>query len=313
MKAVVTGGSGFIGSHIVQAFLEKKFMVYVLSRGTGIPWRLAEFHDSDSLQIISGCDLRNTSLLRNTMDGIRPDVIVHAASYGVQARHQDSYETVSTNVLGVSSLIEAVLHLDGLKRFIMIGSGFEYEDQGEPIKETARLIPDTLYGASKIAGFTIADFYRREHELPLVTLRPFSVFGPKEDENRLIPFIIRSILNGGPVKISHGLQTRDFLFVSDFVHGVVMAAEGKLGDGEVYNMVSGKSVTVANLARQIINLMEGNVLLDTGKYTSPRKDRVVFCGDASKIERLGWSPAYSLERGLLETIAWYSGNPPRKK
>ncbi|MEW6736714.1 MAG: NAD(P)-dependent oxidoreductase [Acidobacteriota bacterium] len=307
ISILVTGGSGFIGSHLVATLLTAGSLIYAPHRGLRPPWRLAEWSNHPRLKLLPNCDLRSRKDVEELVVSIDFQSVAHTAAYGVQAREHDIGEAVSVNVLGTTYLIDACRDKD-IKRFVLIGTGFEYQEQIQPIDEAVPLQSGTAYGASKTASWLIADYYRREKNFPLVTLRPFATYGPKEDETKLIPHVICSALRNEPIKISNGHQLRDYTYVTDVVSAISMALAGRLPLGEVYNVTAGESLRVAEIAELARQLVAKDVELQLGSYQPLRKDHRVLVGCADKLRQYGWAPQYTLTKGLIETIDWYTNN-----
>jgi nucleoside-diphosphate-sugar epimerase len=304
---LVTGGSGFIGSHLIARLLSLGIVVYAPHRGYERPWRMAELADDHSLRLMPNCDLQRPRDIESVMQAAQPDSVVHAAAYGVDARCRDPRLAISTNILGTAAIMEASIRA-AVKRFVLIDTAFVYREQQTPIDEHVELQGDTLYGATKAAAWQLASYYHRKQNLPLTTLRLFNVFGPKEGLYKLVPSVISSALGNVSLHIRQPHSTRDFTYVSDVVDALLMAIDGTLESGQVYNVASGNILNIMQLAQLVRNLTGKNVPIEVDEASTLHDKHASLIGDSSKLRNVGWSPAYTLDNGLRLTIDWYARN-----
>jgi nucleoside-diphosphate-sugar epimerase len=307
LKVLVTGGSGFIGSHLVGRLLAEGFRVLAPHRDAEVPWRLAEHAADRHLRLFEATDLSELGGLAELIRGEKPDVVVHAAAYGVQQQQfTDPCEAVRSNVLGTTVLAEACGRArTGL--VVYLGTALEYQAQPGPITEEVPLRPAGLYGATKAAAWTMADFYARVHGLPLVTLRAFSSFGPRENSTKLIPYLIDCALNDRPLRLQTPEHVRDYVYVADVAEAVAWAVRGRLRAGHVYNVATGRGHTVRETAELVYRLLKVPFPRSTAAAT-PGRGPDSLVGDPGKLRRLGWEPRYTFEQGLAEAVGWYAEN-----
>ncbi|OLS60824.1 NAD-dependent epimerase/dehydratase family protein [Pseudomonas putida] len=225
---LITGGAGFIGSHLCDALLEKGYAVRVLDDlSTGKPANLQLDHPK--LQLIQG-DVADAALVARAVEGC--SAVVHlAAVASVQASVDDPVKTHQSNFIGTLNVCEA-MRLAGIKRVLFASSAAVYGNngEGESISEDTTKAPLTPYASDKLASEQYLDFYRRQHGLEPVVFRFFNIFGPRQDPSSpysgVISIFCERALNGTPIKVfGDGEQTRDFLYVADLVAVMLQALE----------------------------------------------------------------------------------------
>ena len=231
--------------------------------------------------------------------------VYHLAAAAVRADEDHSDEAVECNTLRTFQLARLALRY-GVKRFIYVGSGFEYREQPRPIDEFAPLSASNLYGASKIAGWMLLDYLCREEGLPLVTLRPFAIYGPGEHASKLIPYVSSSALRRRRMQLTGGDQVRDYIYVEDAIDGLIAAGRCDGCIGRVYNLGAGpeNAKPVRAIVEQILHLAGAPLsLCEFGKAERTRRDPAYLVADASRAgAELGWRPKVDLQDGLIATL-----------
>jgi nucleoside-diphosphate-sugar epimerase len=189
-----------------------------------------------------------------------------------------------------------------LKRFVWLGTALEYKSQAAPLDETAPLEPLDPYGASKLTAWRSANSFFEREQLPLVTLRLFPVYGPREDAEKLVPFLCKAACKGEALRLERADSVTDYLHVSDAAAAVGHAIEGPLKDGEAYNVASERGVTQRELAEKIfacVGKKPAYVPVEAVASGLP------LIGKAVKLRATGWSPRVDLDAGLKQTFEWY--------
>ncbi len=301
---LVTGASGFIGSHLVRRLVSSGAVVTGLCSTPGASPRLQGLPANFTAAY---ADVRDPRALQALFAATSFRTVFHLAAHGVRQETDGGLATVEVNSLASFSLARAALTA-GVSRFVYCGSGFEYLPQSTPISETAPLGSHTLYGASKAAGWLLLDYLCRMEGLPLVTVRPFTVFGPAESDSKLVPYVIRSALLRQPMQLTAGTQIRDYVYVSDVVGALLLAAE-KAEPGDVYNIGSGPAGarSVRAIVEAILECTGAPAsLCSFGDAARARTDPpYLVCDPALAHAKLGWTPQVLFEDGIRETAKWY--------
>ncbi|MBI4322973.1 MAG: GDP-mannose 4,6-dehydratase [Candidatus Omnitrophica bacterium] len=302
-RILVTGGSGFIASHLCHRLVQAGARVFVLTKYNSLidNVRLAGWWERVTPV---EADLRNLDSLKVLRD-VKPQVIYHFAAYNHVA---DSFthvsEAIDVNGRGTVNLLESY---DRYARFVYISSSEVYGDQRRvPFEETATPCPISPYAIGKYTGELYAKLQWHVRHRPVVVLRPFNAFGPYQSPRAVIAELILACLGGKDVITTEGRQTRDFNYVENLVDGFLLAAQRKQAVGEVINLGSGREISIRELARMIHRLCRSRSRLKIGTLAYRPTEIWRMVADARKAKRLlGWSPRVSLEKGLPHTIAWY--------
>ncbi len=319
MKTIlVTGGAGFIGSnfvhHIFKKYPDYRILVLDLLTYAGSVDNLPiDFHSANSsgrIEFWYG-DVQNASLVDNLVR--RSNVVVHfAAETHVTRSIFDNHHFFETDVLGTQVVSNAVLRADNVERFVHISTSEVYGTaEGELMDENHPLMPLSPYAAAKAGADRLVYSYWATYKLPAVIVRPFNNYGPRQHLEKAVPRFITSCLLDEPLRVhGDGAAARDWICVRDTCEAVDLIAhcDPALVLGEVINLGTGVSMSVADIARTVVRQMAKPESLIT--YVGDRPGQVFrHTADAAKAQRLlGWKPKVSFEQGLAETIEWYRGN-----
>ncbi len=304
-KVVVTGGAGFIGSHLVGRLIEKGFAVTVLDDlSAGKIENIKGFINGNSVEFVQG-SITDVSLLTELFQGVR--YVFHLAAFpSVPRSVENPLDCHRINVTGTLNVLFAAKE-NKVGKVVCVSSSSVYGDISTLVKDE-RMFPCPLspYAAAKLAGEYYCQVFYEVYGLLTVSLRYFNVYGPRQDPNSqysaVIPkFIKMACEKNSPVIYGDGEQTRDFTFVKDTVEATVLAAESDAQG--VFNIAGGKSITINDLAGLIIRLVGSNV---KPVYQEARPGDVKHSlADISRARAFGYQPKYSLEAGLRETIKWF--------
>jgi nucleoside-diphosphate-sugar epimerase len=301
VRTLVTGGSGFIGSQLVRALLEQGDEVVVLLRPSSDAWRLADVLGWVEVVRTDAAALDPTDPPRE-LKGVQR--VFHLAADGVKPSAAAEEAVVSSNVIGTSRLLELAGRLD-VERFVYCGSCFEY-GSGDRLREDACPRPNSAYAASKAAGWLLACAHGRAHGLPVVSLRPFTVFGPYEAPHRLIPSAVLRALEGSPIELTGGEQTRDFVYVQDAIRSFLAAGTADGVAGETFNVCTGVATSVRSLVEEVVELTVSGSELRFGAIPYREEELWTLSGDPTAAAAcLGWVATTSLSDGLRATIDWF--------
>ena len=314
-KILVTGADGFIGSHLVEALVEQGHEVraFVLYNSFG-SWGWLDTVDAsirESIEVFAG-DVRDPYGVKESMKGC--DTVLHlAALIAIPYSYHSPDTYVDTNVKGTLNVVQAAREL-GVERVVHTSTSEVYGTaQSVPITETHPLQGQSPYSASKIGADQIAWSFYTSFDTPVVTLRPFNTYGPRQSARAAIPTIIGQIADGARrLQLGSLTPTRDFNFVRDTVRGFVAAAEAPDCLGEVINVGSGFEVSIGELVDLIAEAMGVEVEVETdAQRLRPEKSEVerLLASNEKAANLLGWTPEYGsregLVRGLRETAEWF--------
>ncbi|KUP04703.1 CDP-abequose synthase [Bacillus coahuilensis p1.1.43] len=305
-KVFVTGGFGFIGSHLVRRLLlEEGANVALLARRTTPQWRLKEL--ITEVEVHYG-DLCNRETLTEILHEVRPDFVFHLAAYGLHPSQNNEIEAIQTNIIGTLNILSAAKEA-GCKRVINLGSSSEYGDHQAPLSEERVLKPLDLYGSTKAAGTIIAHQIAFTSNIDIITFRPFNVFGEMEDANRLFGYIIRSILENREVKLTSCVQRRDYCYISNLIDCIIIGAKNRIVKNEIFNIGYGREYPIKYFVEEIFSHFSTNLKPHYGAIPQRENERLSPIPEITKAKvLLGWEPKVSLEEGLEKTIKWYKAN-----
>jgi NAD dependent epimerase/dehydratase len=313
-KVLVTGAGGFIGSHLAETLVEMgaEVRAFVHYNALGSWGWLDTSSLKNSMEVYAG-DICDRDSVSSAVKG--RDLIFHlAALIAIPYSYHAPASYVRTNIEGTLNVLQSARE-QGVDRIIHTSTSEVYGTaRVVPIPETHSLQGQSPYSASKIGADKMAEAFHLSFGLPVVTVRPFNTFGPRQSGRAVIPTIISQCLAGKPIKLGNLHPTRDLNYVSNTTAGFIKAAEAKQAIGRTYNLGSGREISIGNLAELIIGL--------TGNKTSVESDQTRIRPDGSEVERLladaslankelGWKPEVDLEEGLKRTIAWIQANQER--
>lgn len=311
-KVLVTGGAGFIGSHLVDHLLGKGFEVTILDNlRTGIMENIANHQMNKNFHFVNG-DIRDLKTTHNVMK--EKDAVFHeAALVSVPESVKEPVLTNDLNVTATMNLLQTATDC-GVKRFIFASSAAVYGGTSNPEKrEDDVSYPRSPYGISKLIGEYYARFFYEFHRLETVSLRYFNVYGPRQTCNLeaqyggvILLFLNRLLKNMGPIVYGDGEQTRDFVHVKDVVKANMLAMTAKDVAGDFFNVASGTRITINKLAEILKDFLGKKDIKSI--YTDIRAGDVKHgYADISKAKRiLGFSPSVPLAEGLDELVKWYA-------
>jgi len=316
---LVTGATGFIGSHLAERLVAEGAEVTLAVEPGASQANVANILDKVSAREV---DLRDGQRVRQLVRECQPSKVYHLAAVGVTEPDVDPSLAVQVNVIGTLNLLEALSETD-CDCFVNTGTCYEYGHTPPPPvppnlggpggtvppnlggaggqREDQMVDPINAYAASKSAAWLFCHMYHRTHGYPIVTVRPFTVYGPRQSTQALIPQVILSALRGEDFEMTGGEQTRDFTYVDDVVEGYVRASLSEKAIGQTINLGTGEERANQQINKSVNRLpcSSAPLLLCSlmwRLYADSRKAR----------ELLGWQPQVGLEDELRKTIAWYT-------
>ena len=315
MKVLVTGAGGFIGSHLTEELIKRGEEVRAFLRYNSqgdirllrfLPKRL-----QSKIEYFFG-DIKDPDSVRRAVRGCKK--VYHlAALIAIPYSYINPNDFVQTNVTGTANLLNACRD-DDVEKIIHTSTSEVYGTaRYVPIDEKHPLQGQSPYAASKIGADQLAESYFRAFDLPVVIVRPFNTYGPRQSLRAIIPTIIMQLLSKRKtLRLGSVHPTRDFLFVKDTVRGFAELGRCSGAVGKTVNLGIGKEISIKELARKIGELMGVNVVFATEKKRiRPGKSEVEqLCADSTLAQRLiNWKPRYFLKDGLTKTIEWFGDNP----
>ena len=311
-RVLVTGAGGFIGSRLCERLVEIGAEVRTLVRYTSD----GEAGWLDRSPIRSEIDVRRGDLADrdSVYDAVKDrEIVFHlGALIAIPYSYLAPESYVRTNILGTLNVLQAVREM-GIRRLVHTSTSEVYGSaQVVPMTEAHPLVGQSPYSASKIAADKLAESYHRSFETPVVTLRPFNTFGPRQSARAVIPAITVQLLAGRPIKLGDTRPTRDFVFVDDTVAAFLRAATIPGIEGLTIHTGGGREIAIGDLPA-MIGAAAGlpvEVEADPQRMRPAASEVERLHADASLAkERLGWTPSISVEEGLARTVAFIRDNP----
>jgi dolichol-phosphate mannosyltransferase len=301
-RVVITGASGFVGANLARELVRQGHTVELLLREGYFDWRVKDMAADVQTTIVNLSDL---AAVRRVMQQTKPDWIFHLAVYGAYPTQTDWKQMVETNIVGTYNLLKAAREV-GFEAFINTGSSSEYGYKTSAPSEDDLTEPNSDYAISKVAATLKCGLVGRSENLPVCTLRLYSVFGPFEEPTRLLPALAINGLKGTLPPLVNPSVARDFVYVDDVVEAYIAAAKNAARfPGHVFNVGSGIQTTLADAVEAARSEFRISEQPEWGSMPSRSWDTTVWVSDNRKIRReLGWEPRTSFADGLAKFGRW---------
>jgi UDP-glucose 4-epimerase len=304
---LVTGAAGFIGACATRALVERGFVVHAVHRPGPPPWRLHGVDDSVELH---GVDLSHEADVRALVAAIRPRAVVHLAAHGAYESQADFREMVRSNVIATFHLLEASAEV-GTRVFVNAGSSSEYGFRAEPMRESDRLEPNSLYAVSKASQTHLCQLFGRRGGdaggMSVASFRLFSVYGPWEAPTRLLPTLLTRAQAGLPLEMVAPWVARDFVYVDDVLDALLDFETAARANGLVFNLGTGIETNLRQVVDEVLELTGSCSEVRWGAMAPRRWDTNRWVADPSEsAHRLDWRPKHTLREGLVKLAAWLS-------
>lgn len=314
-KVLVTGAGGFIGSHLVERLVAEgahvRAMVHYNGRGFQGNLELLPASVQSHVEVIAG-DIQDPFFVRSAVQGV--DTVFHlAALIAIPYSYVAPAQYAAVNVLGTVNVLQACRDL-GVERIVHTSTSETYGTaQYVPIDENHPLQGQSPYSASKIGADKLAESYYRSFDLPVVTVRPFNTFGPRQSARAVIPTVISQALAGfDMIKLGSLDPVRDLTYAGDTARGFVAAARADQAVGRVVNLGNGRGISVGDLAHRILRLCNSSAAISCDdQRIRPDKSEVMqlICDNSLAADLLDWRPEISLDEGLEQTIRFVHDHP----
>ncbi len=312
-KVLVTGAGGFIGSHLTERLVEagasvRAFVRYNSRADPGL-LRMAAPETVSKLELVGG-DLRDADAIRKAVEGCQ--FVFHlGALISIPYSYLHPVEVSESNFIGTLNVLLACHDL-GIQRLIHTSTSEVYGTALTPmIDESHPLQGQSPYSASKIGADKLAESFHCAYQVPVVTVRPFNTYGPRQSARAVIPTIITQAIAGNTIHLGNLSAIRDFTYVDDTVNGFLCAAVAKDVEGCTFNLGTGEAVSIGDLSARIIQKVGNPVQVEVdAARLRPQKSEVrrLLSNNSLARERLDWSPLVGLDDGLERTISWIKEN-----
>jgi len=309
MRILVTGGTGFIGSHLIPELIKRSYDVYSMERY--IAGRIGQLHRVKTVY----ADLNDGFTVRKTIRTVKPEVVIHLASISaVSYSYDHPQEVMETNLVGTINLAEACLReTDNFKQLLFAGSSEEYGNNGYEIQvEANALFPASPYAVSKVACEKYLGYMKEAYDFPITILRPFNTFGRKDDSYFLIEKTIVQMFTQKNVRLIDPTPVRDWMYVADHVNAYLTCLNNDRALSGTFNFCTGKGLTIKETVEKISELTDfkGEIQWESAP-ARPTESKIIIGSYRKARDILGWKPKYSLEEGLKETIEYWRSKPKK--
>lgn len=306
-RVCVTGADGFIASHLVERLvgLGAQVRALVHYNTLGLAGWLDTLPVREEIEVVAG-DVRDADSMRGVVRDM--EIVFHlAALIGIPYSYRAPRSYVRTNIEGTLNILSAARELGGPRVVHTSTSEVYGSAQYVPIDEKHPLVGQSPYSASKIGADKIAESFHLSFEVPVVTVRPFNTFGPRQSTRAVIPVVITQCLAGHRVRLGNLDATRDMNYVANTVEGFCLAGAVPEAVGRTLNLGSGREIAIGDLARMIAGIVGTDIDIECDERRlrpeGSEVDRLVADSTLAR-EVLGWAPHVSLEEGLERTVAW---------
>lgn len=307
VKVLLTGATGFIGSHLARLLISQGVQVTAVIKPFSERWRIADI--VGSMRVLE-CEVGDRRHLEPLLRSDVPDVCIHLAWHGWSGPSLTATENLSS--LAASLELLRVLADVGCRRFVGVGTCFEYDTSAGTLPETTPTRPRDLYGICKHSLYRAAEALSPIAGMHVAWARVFLVYGPFDDERRLVPSLALSLIRDEHARLTPGEQVRDVLHVEDAASAIWAIARSSY-TGPV-NVASGTPVKVVDLARQLAGLAGRPDLLHVGALPYRAAEPPVLVADTTVLRTaIGWSPRYDLTTGLNETLEWWRSHEAARR
>ena len=301
-KILITGSTGFIGSHLIPKLVEKGHDVWTLER-----YVTGRYAEPKNVKTVFG-DLREHFAIRNIIRQVQPDFVIHlAAISAVSYSYEHPNEIIDTNLVGTINLAESCLReVPNFKQFLFASTSETYGNGDSPKIESTPQNPNSPYAISKLAAEKYLLYMKDAYDFPVTVLRPFNTYGRKSDYHFVVEHTIMKMLTEKTCRMGDVSPIRDFMYVDDHVSAYLTCLNNPLAIGEVFNFCTGTGIKIEDMVYLVKKLVGFDGEIVSGTIPKRPLDIDVLIGSYGKAEKvLGWKPQYTLEEGLKKTVDFW--------
>jgi len=299
---LITGATGFVGANLVRFFISKGLKINIIIRKSSNIWRIKDIIHKANIFYV---DLRDKNKLKKIIKKIKPKSIFHLATYGAYSYQNDLDRIKSTVLNGTINLLNECKKFK-FNIFINSGSSSEYGFKKNKMSENNLLEPNSYYAVFKSAATLFCQYEALANKLPIVTVRPFHVYGQFEEPSRLIPTLIRNLLNNKNSKLVSPNIARDMIFIDDVIDLYLLIASRPRIKGDIFNIGSGKQRVIAEIYSELCNITKVNIKPVWKTMKDRSWDQTNWTADMSSVKKIfRWKPKNSFKMGLTKTVDWH--------
>ncbi|NDJ59844.1 MAG: SDR family NAD(P)-dependent oxidoreductase [Chloroflexi bacterium] len=301
-RVLITGATGFVGANLARRLLSDGHHVHAIARPGYRPWRIQAIRGDLRLHVI---DMGDEAAVNHCVAAVRPEWVFHLAVHGAYSSQQAIRTMVQTNIVATINLVEACVQT-GVSVIVNTGSSSEYGFKDHAPTEDEAIDPNSYYAVTKSAATHYCRYMAQTHNLPIPTLRLYSVYGPYEEPTRLMPTLIRRGLNGELPPLVNPDVARDYVYTDDVNDAYLLAATQPHPDpGAVYNVGSGVQTTLREVVEVARDVMHISAEPDWGSMANRSWDTSVWVANNAHIKAtLGWQPRYTFADGFRAMVDW---------
>jgi len=297
-RVLITGAYGFIGRYLMEALTSQGARISVITQQSDqLSFAIKEYIG----------DLRDIDFVNSCVDQSDPEIIFHLAAFKERSSSIDAFiPAIETNLIGSLNLFAAANKVKSLKSIVVVGTAEEYGQNPCPFTEDMRESPVSAYSFSKLCMTHLCEVLNTLYNMPFVVVRPTLAYGPRQNTDMFLPALIKTLIEDKHFPMTPGMQTRDYVYITDLVDALIRAAEYGQGDEQIFNIGSGQPVAIASLALVVEKALGKSGLVQIGTIDYRSGEIMEYFVDNSKAKAfLGWEPTVSLEEGLKTTIDFY--------
>ena len=299
---LITGAAGFVGSNLARYFVSRGIKVNIIIKRSSNTWRLNDIIKKTNVHY---ADISDINSVKKIIKKIKPKTIYHLATHGGYSDQTDLVKIKKAIIDATYNLINECKKYK-FNIFVNTGSSSEYGFKNKAMKESDILVPNSYYSVFKSSSSLYCQYESLKSNIQIVTIRPFHVYGPYERSSRLIPSLIRNMLNDKKVKLVSPKISRDMIYISDVVNFYIMLANKKNLKGEIFNLGSGKKTTIKEIYSLLKKITNYKVKNYWGSMKNRYWDQSIWYSNNSYVKtKLNWKPKVSLKKGLTNTVNWY--------